>query len=701
MDHASYSPVLVAVSVLIAIFASYTALDLASSVGAARGRVRHAWLAGGSLAMGAGIWSMHFVGMLAFRLGDTPVSYEIGLLVLSIVVAIVASAIALFVVSRSRVSFLPHTLGGIAMGAAICGMHYIGIWSMRLSAAIAWEAGLVGASIAIAILAAFAALWLAFRAASGARGFQYRLAGGVVMGFAIAGMHYTAMLAMRFSPLSAPLIVREEDVLATNGLALAVTGTTFLILVIALTGSFVERALAIRTTRAEEAEARARIEASLRQDLEESEGRFRFLAEASSVLASSLDYQSTLLKSVARLAVQHLADYCLFDVLDEETDALRRVAIAHNDPAEEEALRRVEVYPPGPGSPLADVLRAGEARLVEDVTEKILRAIARNEEHLAILRELAPRSFMAVPLNARGTTLGVLTFVSTQRVFTPDDLSLAEELARRAALAVDNARLYKEALIANQAKSDFLAVVSHELRTPLNAILGYTDLLDAGVPDPLTTAQEKQVGRIGASARHLLELVTEILTFARLEAGKEEATYESVDLAELVRNVVSLIAPLAQEKGLGWSVRAPDRLVVETDAGMVRQMLLNLLANAVKFADRGEVEVDLGVDGGRLLLGVRDTGVGIPAKYQERIFTPFWQVDQGTTRKRGGTGLGLTVTRRLAQLLGGDVAVQSKPGHGSHFTIWLPYRYEGFINPPGESAHDQRQLAAAHDDRRS
>jgi two-component system, sensor histidine kinase and response regulator len=253
MLHHTHDPILVVLSVLIAIFGSYTALDLANSITLARGRVRLAWLTGGSMAMGIGIWSMHFVGMLAFRLPGIRIAYDVPLLILSVLVAMVASAIALFIVSRKNVSDLAFVLGGLLMGAAISGMHYIGIASMRMAATYQWNFLLVVASIGIAVSAAFVALLLAFRFREdlSKRGFLNRGAGGIIMGFAIAGMHYTAMVAMTFYP-SHSISLQEEHLLATDGLAIAVIGTTLIILGIAITGSVIDRALSRRQAVAEQ-----------------------------------------------------------------------------------------------------------------------------------------------------------------------------------------------------------------------------------------------------------------------------------------------------------------------------------------------------------------------------------------------------------------------------------------------------------------
>jgi len=230
-----------------------------------------------------------------------------------------------------------------------------------------------------------------------------------------------------------------------------------------------------------------------------------------------------------------------------------------------------------------------------------------------------------------------------------------------------------EAESANGAKSDFLAVMSHELRTPLSAIMGYQELLADGITGPINDQQAQQLGRIKASARHLLSLIDEILTFTRLDAGKETLDIERLDLRSLLEQSAELIEPLAHVKHLEVKVVGPvAETMVETDATKVRQMLVNLLSNAVKFTDEGQITLTGERCGDQLCLTVSDTGIGIAQDQQQRIFEPFWQVEQSATRRATGTGLGLTVTRRLANLLGGDVTVTSTPGSGSTFTIMLP-----------------------------
>jgi signal transduction histidine kinase len=254
------------------------------------------------------------------------------------------------------------------------------------------------------------------------------------------------------------------------------------------------------------------------------------------------------------------------------------------------------------------------------------------------------------------------------------------EQALRAALAEHDrtaaalARARDEAERANRAKTDFLAVMSHELRTPLNAIIGYDELLALGLGGPLTPSQEGFVGRIRTAAEQLLGLVDQILSLTRIEAGKEAVIAETVDVAELVTSACALVEPDVLLKGLTLHVDAATPIVCETDASKVRQIVLNLLSNAVKFTAEGRISVHVRAtpDGARI--EVADTGVGIAPADQRRVFDAFVQVDSGRTRKEGGTGLGLAVSRDLARMLGGDIALDSEAGRGSRFTVRVPAR---------------------------
>ncbi len=391
----------------------------------------------------------------------------------------------------------------------------------------------------------------------------------------------------------------------------------------------------------------------------------RLYSEAGAALAASMDYEVNLPR-VARLAVESLADWCSVDVVDE--NGLRRVALAVARDAASRGLVAGGIdgaFPVDrPGAGPFEVARTGHSEFLRDAADA-------NPGWA----ETGVRSYVSVPLVARGQVLGALTLAAADALprFTGEDAARLEELGRRVALAVDNARLYAEAIHANAAKSEFLAVMSHELRTPLNAIIGYADLLDAGVAGDLNPPQLEQLGRIRIGSKHLLRLIEEVLLFSRLEAGREEVLRERIDLAVLAREACTLVEPLAREKGLEFVVElAPEPVWVETDSGKVHQIVLNLLSNAVKFTDAGKVSLTLHARRGEAVLAVRDTGIGIAPENLERIWDAFSQVEQAPTRRVGGTGLGLSVTRNLARLLGGDVTVESRMGQGSAFTLRLP-----------------------------
>jgi len=220
--------------------------------------------------------------------------------------------------------------------------------------------------------------------------------------------------------------------------------------------------------------------------------------------------------------------------------------------------------------------------------------------------------------------------------------------------------------------------------------MGYQELLADGITGPINEQQSQQLGRIKASARHLLSLIDEILTFTRIDAGREEVNIERVSLTGLLEPAAELVESLARGRGLHIEVMLPPQeITVETDAVKVRQMIVNLLSNGVKFTDRGRIILSGDQRGDQLVISVEDTGIGIGPDHIERIFEPFWQVEQKATRRAGGTGLGLTVTRRLALLLGGDVTVKSTPGEGTTFTICLPIH-------AGESSSLIARAAALH-----
>jgi signal transduction histidine kinase len=218
--------------------------------------------------------------------------------------------------------------------------------------------------------------------------------------------------------------------------------------------------------------------------------------------------------------------------------------------------------------------------------------------------------------------------------------------------------------------------MSHELRTPLNAILGYTSLLAEGITGPIIPAQQEQLLRIRASATHLLGLIDEVLSFSRLEAGREQLSMHDVDVAAVLDEAAALVRPMAAAKQLPLEIQPPDAtggpLRLRSDVLKLRQILVNLLTNAVKFTDHGSVTLSAHAEGDDVVFTVTDTGIGIPASHLEHVFDAFWQVEQAASRRVGGTGLGLSVTRRLARLLGGDVSVKSVSGQGSTFVVRLP-----------------------------
>jgi signal transduction histidine kinase len=412
-----------------------------------------------------------------------------------------------------------------------------------------------------------------------------------------------------------------------------------------------------------------------REAAEAQAGTLRFLADATTSLSSSLDYATTL-SALAHLCVGRIADWALVYAVDDK-GVPRRLAVAHCEPDKAHLAEELQSIPIGARTahPVLEVLRTRAPKIVHDVSGESLEAMTADAREREIVRALGLSSFLVVPMIARGHPLGAIALVasSPERRFSDDDVTLASDIAGRAALAIDNARLYGNVQKANQSKTDFLAVVSHDLRTPLNAIIGYADLLDEGIPVALPPGSRQSVQRMRTSARHLMYLLNELLVFARLDGGSETVRVAHCDLCAVAREVAVVMEGQAQERGLTFRLCVPETPVdAETDADKLRQVLLNLVGNAVKYTAHGEVELTVRPESERALLTIRDTGPGIAPEHLEQIFEPFWQVDRTQRTQGGGTGLGLSVVRRMLELLGGDVHVESALGEGSTFVVSLP-----------------------------
>jgi PAS domain S-box-containing protein len=422
-----------------------------------------------------------------------------------------------------------------------------------------------------------------------------------------------------------------------------------------------------------------------------------FLAEASEVLVSSLDYEATL-RRIAHLVVPRLADWCTVDILTEER-LIKRLAVAHQDPAKVEFAHELERrYPQNMNERqgVSNVVRTGEPELYPNIPDEMLALVASDAEQLKIIRELGLRSAMIVPMSVQGRVLGAITFVSAEsgRHYTENDLAFAEDLAHRAALAVENARLYREAQEVNRLKDEFLATLSHELRTPLTAVLGWTRLLGTGQLDKATSARALET--IERNAQSQVQLIDDILDVSRIIRGKLRLSVRPVELAPVIEAAVDSVRPAADAKGIRLQVILDPRTgPVSGDPDRLQQVVWNLISNAIKFTPKdGRVQVTLARVDSHLEIAVSDTGQGIGAEFLPYVFDRFRQADPTPTRAHGGLGLGLAIVRHLVELHGGSVKAESNgAGRGATFRVMLPLlaATRNTVSAPAESVESEPQ----------
>jgi signal transduction histidine kinase len=435
---------------------------------------------------------------------------------------------------------------------------------------------------------------------------------------------------------------------------------------------------------------RALREAAAQRERDRATRAAHFLARASAVLGENLDYRDTL-KRVAQLAVPEESDWCLIDILD-DAGKLQPVAQVHLDPEKVEALRlwreRRSLPAAAPFGP-AHVVRTAEPQLVPQITAEMVAGFARDDEERALLERLEPRSYLAVPLQARGAVLGALTLVSSRpdRAYDATDLAFAEELARRAGFAVDNARLYSRTQEAVRLRDDFLSVASHELRTPLTTLqLQLQSLLSAvskGKPTIVNPRDESKLDRAVRSTERLSDLVDTLVDVSRIASGNLPMSRVTVDLGVAARKVVARFGEESRRVEAPLQIIEDGQLVADGappahpilgywDRERVEQMIGNLLSNALKYGTGKPIDVELSSDGVWADVTVRDRGMGIAPADLERIFGRFERAV--SVRNYGGLGLGLYMTREIAARHGGSVRATSQPGEGAAFTIRLPVK---------------------------
>ena len=524
----TYNHRLVVLSLIIAVLSSYAALDLAGRVTSARGRARYLWLSGGALAMAVGIWSVHYLGMLAFEL-PVSVQYDWPTVALSFLAAILASVTALFVVSQTTMGVIRTLRGSAFMGGAIASMHYVGMSAMRLPAVAHYSLITVLLSIFLAVIISLVTLVLAFRFRSDAISWSWRKGGSaLVMGSSITVMHYTTVAAASFTPSTLSSADLSHSLNITSG-TVGIIIVTLMVLGLTLLTTSVERRFSTQAL-----------------DLAVSEQRFRAVFEGADIGIAIVELDGSKLMAVNPACRKMLGctaeEMQTVGIFDELTY-----------PADREPDKQI----------FLGILAAGKDLAYMD------KHFVRRDG-----REVFVRLSLTVLRDAFGTAqciLGMSTDV-TERTLTEAELRAAK----------------KSAEAASESKSTFLATMSHEIRTPMNGILGMTELV---LDTDLTAEQREHLGLVRQSAESLLSIINDILDFSKIEAGKLDLESIPFDLHEILSETMKPLSFRAQQKGLAldYEIRSNVSKALLGDPGRIRQVLINLVGNSIKFTEAGKI----------------------------------------------------------------------------------------------------------------
>lgn len=404
------------------------------------------------------------------------------------------------------------------------------------------------------------------------------------------------------------------------------------------------------------------------------EENLRYLAEASKILSSSLDYETTL-NTIAHLAVPKIADWCGIDVLD-KNKKLQQVVVAHKDPKKVKWAREYRQRRPidmSATTGIPNVIRSGKPELYPHITDELLQMTSKNEKEYKLAKSIGITSAIIVPLFSQKNTIGAITFVTaeTSRNYNQADLLMAEELATRASVAIENARLYKGSQEAITLRDDFISVASHELKTPVTSVKMFTQILKKHSEQIGDTKAVSHLSKMDKQINKLTELIYDLLNVAKIQAGRMEFKFKLFDFDKAVKEIIDILQQSSDRHQL--IVQGLTRKKVYGDEERIGQVVNNLVSNAIKYSPKAiKVLIQLSADKKNVQVAVQDYGIGMSKEHLERIFERFYRVYDNNDKTFPGLGIGLYISSEIVKRHGGKLWVDSTPNKGSKFSFSIP-----------------------------